>query len=124
MVSVFLISNLFKSYLICKLKDASFSFSTKILREMGTKFERSKNLTNCNMVRSVLIFPRHFGPYLWVGVPFKDTMHVFLQFFTNKNCTTCCEGTFMVFNVFLIRRPFQAIYTLAELSNKSSVEEN
>ena len=54
MVSQFFQFRIYSCYLICKLRDALFSFSTKILQEMGIKFERSKTLRNCDIVPSDL----------------------------------------------------------------------
>ena len=59
--------------------------STKVLKEMVIKFEQSGNLINWDNLPSILIFFPHLR-----NLP--------------KNLP-CCEGTFVMFNVFLIRRP-------------------
>ena len=50
----------------------------------------------------------HFeGPQfnLWVWAPFENTMLAFSVFYP-KILTSCCEGIFVIFSVFFIKRPF------------------
>ena len=47
-----------------------------------------------------------------VGSSRLKKVHVFLPDFTSQIVHPCTEGTFMIPNVFLIVKTFQAMYTL------------
>ena len=72
----------------------------------------SKNL-KIYTVSSTLIIPPHLwnlvrSQWLWVGDLFENTMHVWVFLVCySKNLTPCCDGTFLMLNVFIIRRTFK-----------------
>ena len=48
-----------------------------------------------------------FGRYLVPGALFKNTMHFLFNLFYPRNLTSCCQGTFVMFDTFPIMKPFR-----------------